>query len=386
MKKLAILGSTGSIGRQTLEVADWFPQELQISALTAGGNIHLLAAQAQKYQPAFVVIADEKKYQDLKALLPGFKGEIAAGAAAVQAAASETDCDTVVGAISGVAGLLPIWAALEAGKAVALANKEVLVAAGAPVMELVKSKGLQLLPVDSEHSAIFQCLEQEGEALHSLIITASGGPFRGKSRAQLAAITPAEALAHPTWNMGQKISIDSATLMNKGLEVIEAHWLFDVDYADIRVVVHRESIIHSLVQYADGSILAHLGAPDMRVPIQYALTWPKRRANRLENIDLAAIGKLHFEEPDTENFPCLSLAYGAGEKGGTFPAVLNAANEELVWAFLRGEIPFGDIPRLNEKILSRHKGLKGAGLTPYLEADAWARAVLHKDYLKTERG
>ncbi len=383
MKKLAILGSTGSIGRQTLEVIDWFPKDFKIAALTGGDNIELLAAQAEKYRPSLVVTANPEKYRELKESLPNFPAKIAAGEEALCEAAALRGCDMVIAAISGVAGLLPVWAGLKAGKEIALANKEVLVAAGEAVMALVRENNLRLLPVDSEHSAIFQCLKGNNEALHSLLITASGGPFRGRKPADLESITPDEALAHPNWSMGPKITIDSATLMNKGLEVIEAHWLFNLEYKNIKVLVHKESIIHSLVQYEDGSILAHLGPHDMRIPIQYALTWPKRKGNPLKHIDLAEISALHFERPDEEAFPCLGLAYQAGEQGGTFPAALNAANEELVWAFLKGKISFGDIPRLNEKILSRHHNFKGAGLEPYLAADAWAREILHKDYLNS---
>ena len=382
MRKIAILGSTGSIGRQALDICRWFKDEYTVTALTGGANVELLAAQAKEFTPALVVTANDDKYAELKALLPGFKGRIAAGEEAVTEAAILAEADTVLGAISGIAGLLPIWQALKAGKRVCLANKEVLVAAGAEVMALVNHNNLELLPVDSEHSAIFQCLRGNGDAVDSLLITASGGPFRGQTLAQTANYTPAEALAHPTWAMGPKISVDSASLMNKGLEVIEAHWLFNIPYDRIKVVVHPQSIIHSLVQYGDGSILAHLGPRDMRIPIQFALSWPKRLANPLKKLDLTEVANLSFEPPDLANFPCLALAYEAGQKGGTYAAALNGANEELVCAFLKGQITFGQIGEYNKKVLSRHQSFSGSGLAPYIAADQWAREVLKKDYLK----
>lgn len=384
MKKLVILGSTGSIGRQALEVVSWFPADFGVYALTGASNLELLAEQAQKYRPPIVVISDESKYTELRALLPDYPGRILAGKQSLEEVAESGEADLVVAAISGVAGLAPVWRAISAGKTVCLANKEVLVSAGEAVMGLVREKGSVLLPVDSEHSAIFQCLQGNQDAVSSLVITASGGPFRGKTLAEMEKITPRQALAHPTWSMGPKISIDSATLMNKGLEIMEAHWLFNIPYAKIKVVVHRESIIHSLVQYGDGSMLAHLGPHDMRIPIQYALSWPRRLDNPLKELDLAEIGALHFESPDTTNFPCLALAYAAGQRGGTYPAALNAANEELVRAFLAGQISFGDIPRYNERVLEAHEGYSGSGLEPVYAADTWARELLKKDLLKTE--
>ncbi|MEG1501601.1 MAG: 1-deoxy-D-xylulose-5-phosphate reductoisomerase, partial [Clostridiales bacterium] len=275
-----------------------------------------------------------------------------------------------------------VWTAIEAGKDIAFANKEVLVAAGQAVMALVKEKNVAFLPVDSEHSAIFQCLEQDKSSVESLILTASGGPFVDFSQEQLAEVKAAAALCHPTWQMGSKVTIDSATMMNKGLEVMEAHWLFNIPYDKIQILVHQESIVHSLVQYGDGSLLAHLGPHDMRIPIQYALTYPRRRQNKLEKLDLAQVGSLHFRQPDFIKFPCLGLAYEAGIMGGTLPAVLNAANEELVGAFLKGEIGFLDIPRYIEKTLHRHELKPAKKLAAVLEADAWARAVVRKDYLR----
>ncbi len=380
MKRIALLGATGSIGRQTLDVVDWFP-DLRVTVLTGGANVELLAAQARRYQPELVVVAEEAQYAPLQQALSGFRGRVAAGREALLEAATWENCDVVVGAISGLAGLPPVWAALQAGKDVALANKEVLVAAGELVMPLAASQQVQLLPVDSEHSAIFQCLEQDRQAVAALLLTASGGPFRDWPVDQLEGITADEALRHPTWRMGPKITVDSATLMNKGLEVMEAHWLFQVDYEQIQVVIHPESIIHSLVQYADGALLAHLGPHDMRIPIQYALTYPQRRANRLERLDLAALGSLHFQPPDWLRFPCLGMAYEAGICGGTLPAILNGANEELVWGFLRGQIGFMDIPRGLEQVMKRSENQRQPDLETILAADAWARQVVRQDYL-----
>lgn len=386
MKNIAVLGSTGSIGRQTLAVVDCFPGEIGIKSLAGADNIELLAAQARRYQPELVVTARAELVPALRAALPGFRGEIAGGPAALCQAASLDDVEMVLAAISGMAGLVPVWEAIAAGKDIALANKEALVAAGEAVMAAVSAKGLALLPVDSEHSAIFQCLERDHSAVEAILLTASGGPFRGLGRAELCLKTAAQALQHPTWRMGAKITIDSATLMNKGLEVIEAHHLFGMDYDRIRVVVHPESIVHSLVEYADGALLAQLGMHDMRIPIQYALFYPQRRANSLPKLDLAAVGPLHFEQADVENFPCLSLAYAAGRAGGVLPAIMNGANEVLVQAFLRGEIGFLDIPALVEQVMAQAPAIvcSQTEIEPYLEADTWARSQA-KALLKTPR-
>ena len=378
MKNIAILGCTGSIGRQTLDVCSRFPEEMNVTVLAALNEVVELAQMARSCLPELVAIADEDKYGALKEALAGENCEIVAGNEAVAIAATHSSVDLVVGAISGVAGLVPMMAALEAGKDIALANKEVLVAAGHIFMPLVKEKGVKLLPLDSEHSAIFQCLEQDKNVVHSLLLTASGGPFRSYSKDELQEVTAAEALCHPTWLMGPKITVDSATLMNKGLEVIEAHWLFDMPYDKIDVVIHPESIVHSLVQYADGSLLAHLGPPDMRIPIQYALTYPKRQANNLEHIDLAGISALHFEKPDLERFPCLQLALEAGRMGGCYPAVLNGANEVLVAAFLAGEISFPEIGDNMARIMEAYSTScfdSGAvTIEEVLIADEWGRA------------
>lgn len=377
MKTLSVLGSTGSIGRQTLDVVDWSPEgEFRIAALAAFSNVELLTEQALRYQPELVVIVDENKYAQLKDALAqaGVSCRIACGAEGVIEAATLSSVDMVVAAISGVAGLLPVIRAIEAGKDIALANKEVLVAGGHIVMDLAREKGVQMLPVDSEHSAIWQCLPKDGSGgVESLLLTASGGPFRDFTKEQLMAVTPAQALAHPTWNMGPKISIDSSTLMNKGLEIIEAHWLFDVPYEKIQVVVHPQSIIHSMVQYQDSAILAHLGYPDMRVPIQLALTWPKRKANALKRIDFADLAKITFGAPDYDRFPCLALAKEAGNAGGSMPVVLNGANEVLVWRFIRGEIGFWDIPTGVEKVLALHQRVENPDLDTILAVDLWSR-------------
>ncbi|MGI5891341.1 MAG: 1-deoxy-D-xylulose-5-phosphate reductoisomerase [Bacillota bacterium] len=377
-KNIALLGSTGSIGRQTLDVIDWFDSDFTVGALAAHSNIELLQKQVEKYHPPMVAIADESRYALLKEALSGYQGEIVVGQEGLVAAATLPQVDTVVAAISGVAGLAPVIAAIKTGKNIALANKEVLVAAGHLVMDLARQKGVSILPVDSEHSAVFQCLKDDKSAIDYLILTASGGPFRDWPAEKLAQVKAEDALKHPTWNMGPKITIDSASLMNKGLEVIEAHWLFAMPYDKIQVVIHKESVIHSLVQYQDGSLLAHLGPPDMRIPIQYALTYPQRRANSLQNVDLAQIGSLTFERPDLQKFPCLALAYQAGNAGGTYPAAMNAANEELVRAYLRDQISFAQIGKNIEIVLERHQPSYKADLADILEADATARDLIRK--------
>ncbi len=374
MKTISVLGSTGSIGKQTLDVVDWFPGEFKVAALAAGTNIALLAEQAVKYQPELVVIFDEGCYAGLRDLLRqrNYTGQIMLGEAGVLAAATLPQVNLVVAAVSGLAGLLPVVRGIEAGKDIAFANKEVLVAAGSLVMDLVEKHQVRLLPVDSEHSAIWQCMEGH-TGIESLLLTCSGGPFRSLTKDALAKVTKEQALSHPTWSMGPKITIDSATLMNKGLEIIEAHWLFHTPYDKINVVIHPESIIHSMVQFQDSAVLAHLGNPDMRVPIQYALTYPERWQNPLQNIDFAALNKITFLAPDEERFPCLRLAKEAGKAGGSMPVVLNGANEVLVWRFLNGEIAFGDIPRGVEVILERHENLAATDLETILLADKWSR-------------
>ncbi len=371
-KKIAILGSTGSIGRQTLEVVDEFPEQFQVVALAAGSNVDLLTEQARRYSPVLVAIMDESKASELARNLAGLNIDVVTGLNGISAAATNRQAETVVTAVSGCTGLVPTLNAIRAGKNIALANKETLVSAGALVTAEAKKHGVSILPVDSEHSAIFQCLERENRAVSRLIITASGGPFRGRSNNELQKVTKTEALQHPNWAMGDKITIDSATMMNKGLEVIEAHWLFGVDWEQISVLVHPQSIIHSMVEYKDGSVLAHLGRPDMRIPIQYALSYPDRAGNTFPKLDLA--GKtLSFEEPDLETFPALALAFAAGRRGGTLPAVMNAANEAAVNLFLQEKVSFPEITRLVDQVMSRHTVVDAPNLEQILAADVWAR-------------
>ena len=344
MKKIAILGSTGSIGRQALEVVTRFPDRLQVTALAAGSNYQLLAAQARAFRPSLIALGDERQYASLKAALSGQDVEITVGTEALSAVATQPEAELVLAAISGSAGLPSLISAIEQGKEIALANKESLVAAGSVVIPLCQKNNVRLLPVDSEHSAIFQCLQGEtGETIENLILTASGGPFRTLSKEQLAKVQAEEALRHPTWQMGAKITIDSASLANKGLEVIEAHWLFAVDYDRIEVVIHPESVVNSLVRFTDGSLKAKLSTADMRLPIQYACLYPERPRGDFSRLDLQTLASLHFEKPDLDRFPALSLAYQAGKAGDNYPIVYNAANEELALAFLAKRINFGDI-------------------------------------------
>ncbi|MEG6511508.1 1-deoxy-D-xylulose-5-phosphate reductoisomerase [Desulforamulus ruminis] len=375
MKQLAILGSTGSIGRQTLEVVEQFPERLQVVALAAGRNRDDFLKQCLSHRPRVVSLELEEDARWLREQLSGqYSPEIYFGLNGLVEVATCSEAAVVLTALSGAIGLIPTCAAIEAGKQIALANKETLVAAGEYVTGLAAKNKVQLLPVDSEHSAVFQCLHGESKLrVRRIILTASGGPFRQLDQKALSQVTPQMALKHPNWSMGQKITIDSATLMNKGLEVIEAKWLFDLDFAAIDVVVHPQSLIHSMVEYGDGSILAHLGIPDMRIPIQYALSYPDRWFNSLPRLSLTEIKGLTFEEPDTGRFPALALAYEAGKQGGTAPAVMNAANEVAVHAFLAGEIQFLEIPRVVEKTLNAHQTFKPSSLEEIIEVDGWAR-------------
>jgi len=377
MKRLAVLGSTGSIGEQTLAVAEAFPSRFRVTALAAGRNVEKLAAQVRRFGPELVAVADEDGARELRARLPGVPVEIAVGPAGLEQVA-RAPAEMVVSGLVGAVGLAPTLAALSAGRDVALANKEVLVMAGSLVMREVRRRGVALLPVDSEHSAIFQALAgQRREDVARLVLTASGGPFRSWEAARIARATPEEALAHPNWDMGPKITIDSATLMNKGLEVIEARWLFDVPPERVDVVVHPQSIVHSLVEFVDGQVLAQLSLPDMRAPIALALSHPERLPLDLPRLDLAALGRLEFEAPDRKRFPCLDLAWAALAGGDSAPAVLNAANEIAVRAFLDGRIPFPAIAATNDAVLDSHLARGGGSVTELgdvLEADAWARA------------
>jgi len=380
VKKLAVLGSTGSVGEQTLAVAEGFPERFRVTALAAGRNVEKLAQQVRRFRPALVSAGDAALAEALRARLAGGGPlpRIVHGEAGLLEVATH-DADLVVAALVGAVGLEPTLAAIRAGRDVALANKEVLVMAGAPVLREVKARGVRLLPVDSEHSAIFQALAgQRHEDVFRLILTASGGPFRTWSAARIEQATRADALKHPNWSMGPKITIDSATLMNKGLEVIEARWLFDLPPERIEVVVHPQSIVHSLVEFVDGSVLAQLGLPDMRVPIAVALAHPERLALGHPRIDLAKAERLDFEAPDRVRFPALELPYAALRGGETAPAVLNAANEVAVAAFLDGRIPFPRIVATNAAVLESHLAEAGGDalrdLADVRAADAWARA------------
>ena len=379
---VVVLGSTGSIGRQALEVAALFPDRLRVVALAAGTRWERLAEQALAVRPDVAVIADESRYADLKDALAGTGVEVRAGADAVRELGG-APADVVVAAIVGAAGLAPTLEAVRAGRTVALANKESLVVAGALVRAAAAASGAVVVPVDSEHSALFQCLIGEpAEAVDRLVLTASGGPFRQRDGATFGAITPAEAVAHPNWSMGAKISVDSATMMNKGLEVIEAHWLFGVPADRIDVVVHPESVVHSVVEFVDGSSKAQVGPPDMKVPIQVALSFPERWPAPHARLDWTTAGPLTFEAADRDRFPCLDLAYDALRAGGSAPAALNAANETAVARFLAGDASFTDIPRLVEAGLAAAACDPGADTLDALrsvdrEARRLARAALH---------
>ncbi len=345
-KVLSILGSTGSIGRQTLSCVDQLG--LSVCALTAGSNVGRMEAQCRKYRPRLAVMATDAAARDLKARLVDLPIEVASGAEGLLAAATMAEADTVVTAVMGMVGLAPTLAAIAEKKRIALANKETLVCAGELVMAAAREHGAEIVPVDSEHSAIFQCLQgcRDRGQIRRLILTASGGPFFGKCRAELQSVTAADALRHPNWAMGPKITVDSASMMNKGLEFIEAMRLYSLPPEQVSIVIHRQSVIHSLVEFVDGAVLAQLGVPDMRIPIQYALTWPDRAPSPAAPLDLLSCGNLTFDAPDTENFPCLALALDAARRGGTACCALSSANEDAVALFLQGEIGFYDIARL----------------------------------------
>jgi 1-deoxy-D-xylulose-5-phosphate reductoisomerase len=374
IKRLAVLGSTGSIGTQTLEIIRALPGRFKVLGLAAGSNIDLLAKQVKEFNPRLVActgmtvkeIKNHLHVTDLEFLSP-------------EDIASHPDIDIVVMAISGTAGLSATLAAVRAGKQIALANKESLVSAGEIITKEAKKHGAEILPVDSEHSAIWQCLRGEKTKARRIILTASGGPFRRYTQAQMDGITVAQALKHPSWKMGKKVTIDSATLMNKGLEVIEARWLFDMAIKDIVVLVHPQSVIHSMVEFADGSVKAQLGYPDMRLPIQYALSYPDRLKNaELPRLDWGKIRELNFEPPDMEKFPCLGLAIEAGKAGGTCPAVLCAADEAAVGLFLEGRLRFNDIPRLVARVLEKHDKSDHPAIEEIKAADKWGREMVLK--------
>jgi 1-deoxy-D-xylulose-5-phosphate reductoisomerase len=380
-KKLAIIGSTGSIGTQTLGIVARYPDLFTVSVLTAGSNAELLLEQARLFRPAMVVIGNESFYGVVRDGLAGLGIEVMAGQKAVEEVAASEDIDTVVAAMVGFAGLRPTAAAVAAGREVALANKETLVVAGEMITRTAALTGSRLLPVDSEHSAILQCLNGEpGNSVERLILTASGGPFRDTPAQRLSKVTPLEALRHPNWTMGSKITIDSATLMNKGLEVIEAHWLFGTPAGRIDVLIHPQSIIHSMVQFTDGSLKAQLGVPDMRLPIIYALTYPERVTTELPRPSLADTGSLTFSEPDMVRFRCLPLARAALGQGGNMPCALNAANEEAVAAFLREQAGFNDIAGTVEYVLENTEFNKEASMEVYASTDSRSR-LLANEYI-----
>jgi len=375
-KRISIIGSTGSIGLQALQVIRKFPRRFSVAGLAADRSWESLAQQIDEFKPVEVGLQNEDAAWKLSRRLDGAGPKVWSGEESLSRVASIEQCDMVLIAVVGMAGLLPTIKAIESGHDVALATKEALVTGGELVMREAMSRKVKILPVDSEHSAIFQCLRKEKrKAVRRLILTSSGGPFRALPKAQMKCVTVDAALEHPTWKMGKKITIDSATLMNKGFEVLEAHHLFSIPLDAIEVVIHPESIIHSLVEFCDGSTLAQMSPPDMRLPIQYALGYPERLPQCWNPIDLAGIGKMTFAEPDSAMFPCLSLAYEAGNAGGTMPCVMNAANEAAVARFLKGEIPFTAIPDIIESVMNEHHPGRDVTLEALQEADQWARKV-----------
>ena len=377
MKKIAILGSTGSIGTQTLDVVREHSDELQVVALAAGSNKERLKEQIKEFHPKLVSLSDEKKAQELKEELAGEQVEVVCGMEGLIEVAGADSADVVVTAVVGMMGILPTMEAIKKGKDIALANKETLVTAGHLIIPMAKEYGVSILPVDSEHSAIFQSLQGEPKAaLDKILLTASGGPFRGKSAEFLETVTLEDALNHPNWSMGPKITIDSSTMVNKGLEVMEAKWLFGVDYSQIEVVIQPQSIIHSMVQYVDGAIIAQLGTPNMRVPIEYALFYPERRSLSGDRLDFSKLSQITFEKPDYKVFRGLSLAIEAGKTGGTMPTVFNAANERAVAKFLKGEIKYTDIVRSIEKCMNAHKVSAHPDLEEILATEQWVYSIL----------
>lgn len=377
MKKIAILGSTGSIGTQTLEVVREHKDELCVTALAAGRNKDRLKEQIQEFHPSLVSLADEKLAMELEQELTGSGVTVLHGMDGLVAVAGAEDSDVVVTAVVGMMGILPTMEAIRKGKDIALANKETLVTAGHLIIPMAREYGVSILPVDSEHSAIFQCLHSaRSQDVDKILLTASGGPFRGRTLADLEKVTLEDALKHPNWSMGRKITIDSSTMVNKGLEVMEAHWLFDVDYDQIEVVVQPQSIIHSMVQFVDGAVLAQLGTPDMKVPIEYALFYPERRTLSGERLDFGTLKSIIFEKPDYEVFRGLSLALAAGKAGGTMPTVFNAANEKAVDKFLKREIGYLDIIRLIEKCMNAHHVKENPSLEEILATEQWVYSFI----------
>jgi 1-deoxy-D-xylulose-5-phosphate reductoisomerase len=385
MKKITILGVTGSIGTQTLDVIRKDINNLSIVAISANTNFDKVIQVIEEFEPKYVAMMDEEAYLKLKRYCKDKKIsiEVLQGIEGLNYISTLPEVDIVVTSVVGMIGLVPTMKAISAGKDIALANKETLVAAGALVMEAAKKNNVNILPVDSEHGAIFQCLQgNKLDAVNKIILTASGGPFRGKNKEQLVEIKPEDALKHPKWNMGKKISIDSSTLMNKGLEVIEAHWLFGVSYENIQVVVHPQSIIHSMVEYNDGSVIAQMSSTDMRLPIQYAINYPKRENAVIDRLDIYNIGNLTFEKPDTDTFKCLNLAYKAGEMGGNMPAIMNAANEVAVELFLDYKIKYLEIEDIIEESMERFEHHINPNLEDILEIDLKVREYVRKKYDK----
>jgi len=383
MKRITILGSTGSIGRSTLDVISRNSSQFKAVALVAGKNVDLLEEQIRAFRPDVAAVADERTAEDLSRRVSGVR--ILFGPDGVNQAAAYESADLVISAIVGSAGLLPTITAVRAGKDIGLANKEALVMAGSIVMQEAKRSGIRIIPVDSEHSAVYQCLEgRKKEEIKRIVLTASGGPFVNRGKHELAGITAEDALKHPNWSMGRKISIDSATLMNKGLEVIEACWLFDVEPDRVDVLIHPQSIVHSMVEFRDRTFLAQMSMPDMRAPIAYALSWPERLDTPIHGLELDRIGNLTFKKPDHDCFPCLSYAYEAIRAGGTVPAVLNAANEVAVHAFLDKRIGFNDIPAVIRRTVREHTTKTFPTLPDVLNADEWARETTEA-YIKEKK-
>ena len=369
MKKIALLGSTGSIGTQTLDVVR-NQGDIQVTAMAAGSNIALLEKQIREFHPSIAAVWDEKKALELKAKVADLPVKVVSGMDGLLEAATEKEAQIVVTAVVGMIGIRPTIAAMEAGKDIALANKETLVTAGHIIMPLAEKLGVKILPVDSEHSAIFQSLNGEhGNKIHKILLTASGGPFRGHTREQMASVQVEDALKHPNWSMGRKITIDSSTMVNKGLEVMEAHWLFDVEMDQVQVVVQPQSIIHSMVEYEDGAVIAQLGTPDMKLPIRYALTYPERRYLPGDRLDFWKLSQITFEKPDLENFHGLALAYEAGRRGGSLPTVFNAANEYAVAKFLNREISYLEITDMIQKAMENHKVIDDPTVEQILETE-----------------
>lgn len=378
MKKLSILGSTGSIGTQTLDVVKGHPKEFQVKGLAAFNEVEKILEQIKEFKPEKVCLFEEKAAEELEKKT-GKEVEVVSGMKGLEEIAVMDEVQQVVVAVVGAIGMQPTIQAIQKGKNIALANKETLVAGGKPIIKEVKKKGITLMPIDSEHSALFQCLNgEERDKVSKVLITCSGGPFRGKKISEFYNATPEQALGHPTWSMGAKITIDSSTLMNKGLEVIEAKWLYDLSFQEIEVIVHPQSLIHSMIEFVDGSIMAQIGTHDMRTPIQYALSYPKRIKNNFPRLNLIKNNNFTFEKPDFENFPCLKYAFEAGKKGGTLPAVMNAANEIAVLAFLDKKIVYGKIPEIIKEVMDDHKNKKADSITTVLEEDKKARKETKK--------